>query len=103
MKALYLRADPPGLLFLVFEPLVCDLFSVFSVGPEALGLALFVVLYYRIGKFENIAVGSVVLFEPYSIYIREVVLEVEDISYVRAPPLVDALVVITDNAKVAVL
>ena len=49
---------------------------------------------------EYIAAGAVVLFQSYDFRVGKVFFKVEDISYIRASPLVDALIVVADNAYI---
>ena len=54
-------------------------------------------------EVENLGRRAVVLLEPHDFAARKVLLEVEDVPDVGAAPAVDRLVVVADDADVAVL
>ena len=100
-QSLDLAPDVPRLLLLVREPPVRDLVAARAGRPELLALAAAVVFDDRIGQAEDVPVGAVVLLQLDHTRVRKVVLELQDVPDVRAAPLVDALVVVPDDAQVA--
>src|SRR4029077_17422458 len=67
---------------------------------QALGDAVAVVGYHRIGGGEDRLRGAVVLLQLDHVRVGEVLLEVEDVAHVRAPETVDRLAVVANNGRV---
>ncbi len=76
--------------------------TAFPVGEEVLVLAVVVVRDHRRGAGKDRLGRAVVLFELDDGRVGVVLLEVEDVADVRAPPCVDRLVGIADDAEIAV-
>ena len=73
------------------------------LGPQRLRLALLVVLDQRVRRFQDVLGRAVVLLHQEDGRVGIVALEVEHVLDRRAPPAVDALVGVADDADVAVL
>ena len=80
-----------------------DLFAVAGVGPEVLALALRIVSDDFIRRVQDVAGGTVVLFETDGLRVFIVAFKVQDVFDGGAAEPVDALVVIADDADVHVL
>ena len=100
--ALDLAGDPLRLLFLVVGLEALDPDAALVLGPELLVLARRVARYDGVGGVEDELGRAVVLLELDDGGLRPVALEVEDVAQVRAAPRVDRLVVVADDAQVAV-
>ena len=102
-QALDLAGDPLGLLFLVvgLEALDRQPRPAFAV-QSFLSLRAALLRDDRVGGVEDQLRRAVVLLELHDRRVREVALEVEDVAEVRAAPGVDRLVVVADDAQVAV-
>ena len=98
-----LLGDGPGLLLVVGEGVQRDLRAVALLRPELLAAAADVVLDDGVGGVEDGVGGAVVLLQLDDLGLREMLLHVEQVGYLRAAPAVDALVVIADDAQVAML
>ena len=46
--------------------------------------------------------GAIIAFKPNDLRIGKILVELQDVVYVRAAPAVDRLIVVADTAKVAV-
>ena len=98
-----LLGDGPRLLLVVGKGVQRDLRAVALLGPELLAATADVVLDDRVGRVEDGVGGAVVLLELDDLGLREMLLHVEQVGDLRAAPAVDALVVIADDAEVAML
>ncbi len=98
-QALDLAGDPLGLLFLVVRLEALDLRPAGDLGPELLVLARGVARHDGVGGVEDELGRAVVALELDDRRRRPVPLEVEDVAQVRAPPRVDRLVVVPDDAR----
>ena len=72
------------------------------VRPQRLGVPVRVVADDRRGGIEDLGGGPVVLLQLDDAGVRVVLLELEDVADVGAPPPVDGLVVVADHAEVPV-
>ena len=97
-----LVADPGRLRPLVVQRRRDDGSAFVALGPEFLALALGVVLHDRARSLQYRGGGSVVLLQPDDLGIGIVLLEIEYVLDVRAPPSVDRLVVVAHGADVVV-
>ena len=70
--------------------------------PELFFLASAVVGNHFVRTFKNGLCGTVILFKPYDLCTGEILFKFENISDVRTAPAVNALVIIADNADIAV-
>ena len=73
------------------------------LGPQVLSLSALIVAYEPVRRFQNGGGAPVILFQPHHAGVWEILLEFQDVSYIGAPPSVDALVVIAAYTDVAVL
>ena len=96
------RGDELGLVVLVHGRVERELFARARVRPEGLALAGGVVRNHGVRGGEDVARGAVVLLEAYRPAALVLLLEGEDVLYRRAAELVDALVVVADDADVPV-
>jgi hypothetical protein len=71
-------------------------------GPQGLALAPDVARHHFPGRFEDPAGGTVVLLQADGRTAGVIPLESENVADFRPPPAVDGLVVVADNAEVAV-
>ncbi len=102
-QALDLAGDPLRLLFLVVGLEALDPDAAGVVRPQLLVLARRVARDDGMGGVEDQLGRPVVLLELDDRGVGPVALEVEDVAQVRAAPRVDRLVVVADDAQVAVL
>ncbi len=99
---LHLARDPEGLLTLVDGLIGPQLLALAAVGPELLVGPSAVVRDHRVGGVEDALGRPVVLFELHHVGVGEVLLKLEDEPHIRAPPAVDALVIVSHGADVPV-
>ncbi len=97
------RADHEVRLGLLVPRLVEDeRFAGRVLGPEGLALPADVMGHDAAGGIQDVVGGPVVLLQPDDLAPRVVLLEVQDVVEIRAPPPVDGLVVVPDHAQVPV-
>ena len=65
------------------------------LGPEVLAQAAAVVADQRVGRIQDVAIGTIVLLQPDHRAMRVIALEVGHVADVGAPERVDGLVVVT--------
>src|SRR6185436_15652654 len=94
--------DEVRLFELVAAAEVDDPVSPFAIGPQMLVLPVAVLANHRRRRVENDLRRPVVAFEFDDPGVAEVGLEVEDVPQIGAPPFVDRLVGVADDAEVAV-
>ncbi len=96
-----LARDEVGLVALGHAGKVSDRIADRVVGPQPLGLALAIVLNDRVGRREDGLSRAVILFELENLRGRIVALEVEDVADIGAPPAINRLVLVTDDAEIS--
>ena len=79
-----------------------DLIAVFPFSTQMLALTLLVIRYDTVGRIKYRLCRAVILFEFNDPGSREILLELQDKSYVSASERIDRLVVITDDAYISV-
>src|SRR5437868_8536144 len=72
-------------------------------GTECLSHAARVGADHDVGEIENLRRRPIVHLEPHDGGVGEILVEVEDVSYVGAAPTVDRLIVVADNADISML
>ena len=87
---------------LVLRPIEDRQLTVTRLGPQALGLALHVVLDQGVRDAQDVLRGAIVLLHKEHRRVGVVTFEVEDVLDGRATPRVDALVGVADDAHVAI-
>jgi len=98
-----LADDRQRLLLLVVDLPQHHLFAGAGVGPELLFGALRDPLDDGVGGVEDVLGGAIVLLQLHDRGLGEVALEAQDVADVGAAEAVDRLVVVADDAEVAVL
>ena len=98
-----LAGDPLGLVDLVVGVVADDRVARALVGPQLLGLAGDVVGDDGVGGVEDGLRRPVVLLEQHHRRVGEGVLELDDVAHVGAAEGVDRLVLVADDADVAVV
>ena len=101
-QALGLFHDKPRLVALVLRLVIDDLLPFGILRPQLLGLA-FRVVDDRVGRRQDRACGTVVLFQFQHQRVGIILLKVQDVADIRAAPAVNALVGVADDAQVAPL
>ncbi len=94
-----LGGDEGGLAVLVVRDTADDLLAVPGVRPQPLGLAPGVTGYHRVRRGEDRLRGAVVLLQQDHGGVGVVLLELDDVTDVRAPEGVDRLVGVADHAQ----
>ena len=79
-----------------------DRFALAAVGPQVFAHAGAVVRYQRIRGFENIAAGTVILFQPDDPRAGKILFEAQDVFDLGATPGVDGLIIVTHDERFAV-
>ena len=93
--------DKQRLVLAVGGLIEADQRAALARGEERLALAQGVVGDHRGRAFEDDLSGAVVLFEADGADVGEVLLELQNVAYVRAAPTVDGLVLVADDADVS--
>ena len=101
-ERLDLLADPARLLLAVPVADQPDLLAGLDVGPEGLAEAMLVRRDHGACRGEDVRGRAVVLLEADDDGAGEVLLEAQDVADLGAAPAVDRLVVVADDAEVAV-
>jgi hypothetical protein len=100
LQGLDLFDDPARLVALAVGLMDADRLAAAGLGPQVLAQARGIVLDDGIGRVEDVAVGTVVLFQADQVRHLELAFEVGHVADVGAAEGVDALVVVTDAEEV---
>ncbi|MDB6054097.1 MAG: hypothetical protein JWN25_1620, partial [Verrucomicrobiales bacterium] len=93
--------DGAGFFLILGEVLEKNFVPLAFFGPEMFAAAARVVFDDGVGGFEDDGGGTVVLFQLHDFDFRKVFFEFEEVGDFGAAPAIDALVIITDNAEIA--
>ena len=97
----YLRGDVLRLLVLVVGDVKLYLVAVVLICPQLLALTPLIVADNGVRGVENVACLAIILLKTDGAALLILALERENILYRRAAELIDALVIIADNADIA--
>ncbi len=101
--ALQVGDDLPGLVGLVLALHDPRFFTGWPRRAEHLLVALAVEGDQRVRHREDLGRRAVIVFKPDNLRFRPIVLEPQDVGHFRAAPAIDRLIVVSDNAQIAML